>query len=580
MQKKRDDECVPCRPMRANQKKNDKSKTRSLSEKLHGEILSASEAAAAAAAAAAATSELAEVTVGTLSTATAARTAATTAAVGRLTGNGLQKAGNLLVGLLKKLKKLANDTTVTPVEKGSGVTGVSGTTSTTNTVDVVVNVGGQVVVDDMGNVGDIETTSGNSGGNQNGAATVAEELQSALTLTLSAVTVNRGGGEVLVDQEVGQRVGHALGLDENEGETGTVGVENIQENRALVDVLDVLDLLGNVLRGGTNTTNGQENVVLQEVASEHLDVAGEGGGEHESLAVLNIGHVLALDDTANLGLETHVKHAVSLIEHKVLDVLEGDAATLDKIDKTSGGGNEQVAAALDLTKLGADVGTTVDDTRADPGAVRELAGLFVDLGNQLTSGSQNQRCGVSLALTAETTGGVGRDRRRTVDEGLGQNGEKETTSLSGTSLSTSHKIATAHNDRDRVLLDGGGNLVASHLDVADEVVVERGVGEGEDGLRDVVSRSLDGDVVVLLKVDTGLLLGCVVDTSAEELALDTGVGRAGNVLAVAPLAVAGATSLLATTTTSVTAVAAAVSTAAATAFLPATTTTTGWKDCC
>jgi hypothetical protein len=48
------------------------------------------------------------------------------------------------------------------------------------------------------------TSSSNSGSNENGAASVTEKLESALTLTLGTVTVNGSGGEVLVDEEVGE----------------------------------------------------------------------------------------------------------------------------------------------------------------------------------------------------------------------------------------------------------------------------------------------------------------------------------------------------------------------------------------
>jgi hypothetical protein len=68
------------------------------------------------------------------------------------------------------------------------------------------------------------------------------------------------------------------------------------------------------------------------------------------------------------------------------------------------------------------------------------------------------------------------------------------------------------------------------------MVVERGVREGGHGLGNILSGRLDWDVVVLLEVDTGLLLGWVVQ-DAKELALDAGIGRACNVLAVNPLAV-------------------------------------------
>lgn len=519
--------------------------TAAVASALGGTAEATAETTATAAAAAA---ELAEITVGiAATTAAAAGSAATTAtAEGRLAGNSLEEGRNLLVGLLQEIHKLPNDAPVSTVEKGSCDTRVTSTTSTTNTVNVVVNVGGEIVVDDVGDVGDIKTTGGNSSSHHDGAATVAEELQGTLTLALGAVSVDRCGGEVLVDEEVGERISHALGLDEDERQAAGMSVEDVEEDRALVNVLDKLDLLRDVLGGRTNAADGKEDVVLEEVAGEHLDVAGEGGREHESLAVGDHGHVLTLDNAANLGLETHVKHAVSLVEDEVLDVAEGDAASLYEVHQSAGGSNKKIAAALDLAELGANIGTTVDDARADPGAVGKLAGLIVDLRNQLAGGGQNQRGGVGLALATKLASSAGRDSRRTVEEGLREDGEEETTGLARTSLGTGHEVAAAHHDGDGVLLDRSGHLVVSQLDVAAQVLVQRGGGELVDRLRDIVAGSLNGDVVVLLEVDTGVLLRRVV-RGAEELALDAGVSRARDVLAVAPLSVARATGRAAVT---------------------------------
>jgi hypothetical protein len=71
------------------------------------------------------------------------------------------------------------------------------------------------------------------------------------------------------------------------------------------------------------------------------------------------------------------------------------------------------------------------------------------------------------------------------------------------------------------------------------VIVERGVFEGVDGFRDVVTAGLHGDVIVVGEVDTGLLL-CGVVGNAKKLTLQTSVGRAGDVLAIAPLSISGA----------------------------------------
>jgi hypothetical protein len=279
-----------------------------------------------------------------------------------------------------------------------------------------------------------------------------------------------------------------------------------------------------------------------------------------------------------LGLETHVQHTISLIEDEVLDVAKGDTATLDQVDETTWGGDKEIATALDLAKLGTDIGTTVDDTWSNPRSVGELAGLLENLGNQLTGGSQDQRCWVSLALTAEVATCTGWGWGWTVDESLRQDGEEETTSLSRTSLGTSHQIATTHDNWDGVLLDWGWDLVVGEFDVADEMVIKGRVGELEDWLGHIVSGGLNWDIIVLLEVDTSLLLGWVVGNT-EELALNTGVGWARNVLAIPPLSVttaAGGDS--ATTTGGRVAVCVGVEVAAAGAGVLPSAATTGRRS--
>jgi hypothetical protein len=60
---------------------------------------------------------------------------------------------------------------------------------------------------------------------------------------LSTIAMDGGGWEVLVDQEIRERVCHTLGLDEDQCKTCTMSVENIKKDRALVHVLDIFNLL-------------------------------------------------------------------------------------------------------------------------------------------------------------------------------------------------------------------------------------------------------------------------------------------------------------------------------------------------
>lgn len=267
-------------------------------------------------------------------------------------GDSLQPGGDLLVRLTKKLDEFSDDVLVTPVEEGSRDTGVAGTSGTTNSVDIVVDVTRKIVVNDMGDVGNIKTTSSDGGGNHDRGATGSEGLESHLTLALSAVTMDGGRGKVVAHEEIAEHVGHALGLDEDKGEAQLAGRltlrgEDIEEDTALVVILDVFDLLGDVLAGGADTADTEEDVILQKVLGKDLDVAGERGGKHEGLTLVDTRHVLALNNAADLGLETHIKHAIGLVKYEVLDVGEADTSTLNEVDKPTRSGAQEVTAPLD-----------------------------------------------------------------------------------------------------------------------------------------------------------------------------------------------------------------------------------------
>jgi hypothetical protein len=408
-----------------------------------------------------------------------------------------------LVSLLEQVDQVTTDGEVTPVEEGSRGTGVTGTTSTTNSVGVLGNVRGQVVKDDVSDIGNVETTGGNSSGNKDGATAGTEAIESGLTLTLGTVTVDSGGAVALRAKEITKLVGHTLGLDEDKDETSRrLGEEKVKEQGSLVVVVDILDTLGDVLGSRSNTSDGKENVLLQEHSGQTLDLLGEGGGEHKGLSALNSGHILSLNDPPDLRLETHVQHPIGLVEDKELDVGERNLAALDQVDETTRSGGKQVTAAVESADLGSDIGSTVHDGGTDPGSVGKLPSLLVDLRDQLTGRSKNKGGRISLARPAKAIGSVVRRRsRRTLSESGRKDGEEESTSLSGTGLSTSHQITTTGDDGDRVLLDGRRGSVTRVRNVLEQNRVD-GLGESENWLGDIGTSSLDRDIGVTVKVNT------------------------------------------------------------------------------
>ena len=64
---------------------------------------------------------------------------------------------------------------------------------------------------------------------------------------------------------------------------------------------------------------------------QHLDLLGEGGGEHEGLPLAGGRHVVLLHDAADLGLEPHVQHPVGLVQAEVPAELQRDLACSQEV---------------------------------------------------------------------------------------------------------------------------------------------------------------------------------------------------------------------------------------------------------
>lgn len=106
------------------------------------------------------------------------------------------------MGLLKKLKKISNNAAIATVEERSRHASVASTSSTTNAVHVVINISWEIIVDNMGDIGDIQTSSSDRSSDQDRAAPVTEHFESTLALTLRTVTMNRCRGERLINEKV------------------------------------------------------------------------------------------------------------------------------------------------------------------------------------------------------------------------------------------------------------------------------------------------------------------------------------------------------------------------------------------
>ena len=210
---------------------------------------------------------------------------------------------------------------------------------------------------------------------------------------------------------------------------------------------------------------------------------------------LTLGRRLA-DNTANGGQKAHVEHAVGLVEHQHLNLVQVASALLDQIDQTARRGDQNVAAVLECRGLRLVAHTAHDGHGNMAGDVGDLARDLVDLLGKLARRGDDEHhraAAVALGLfsTATTvaaaalTYGFGRSDVLQIVHGRQQKGGR----LAGAGLSSGKQVAALKHHGDRAGLNGRRRRVAQVLDSTKHLVGKaqlvkggQALGSGLDGL--------------------------------------------------------------------------------------------------
>jgi len=188
-------------------------------------------------------------------------------------------------------------------------------------VRVVLDVSGGVVVDDVRHRGHVDAAAEHVGADDDRDAPALEVPERALALALVLVAVDRGGGAAEVVQVRLECVCGALSVDKDDGLAGD-RLEQLDARAGLLAPVHVHDLLGDRGGGAADAPHLEHHRLVEEGLGDAHDRARERGGEHHRLAALRPRrrHVGALDDVADLRLESHVEHPVRLIEDQEADL--------------------------------------------------------------------------------------------------------------------------------------------------------------------------------------------------------------------------------------------------------------------
>ncbi len=358
------------------------------------------------------------------------------------------------------------------------------------------------------------TTRGHVSGHHNGTLVSLELVEDPITLVLLLVAVNGEGGPSVLAKESGNIVSYTLGANKDEDLVLLVLHDLLEVLDHLVALLhvgaDFNDLSNSVVGSEVHGTNVDLNEVMEEVGSHSADLLGPGSRPHQSLA---IGANL-LKNFANLGLETHVEHTISLIENKIGDTAQVGLASLDHINQTAGSGDTDLDTAGKITNLRALGDTTVNAGVANAGRTAELGDFLLNLNSKFSGRSENKNNG-TIAGGKE---GLGVD----VDDG----GKTVSKSLAGTSLGNTDDIATGKSHRPALGLNGSGSREALRLDLIHNVAGEASLVKGLDGSGDVATSDSH---LVLCAESSDIGLGAVLNLAVDLVEIFLELGHGGNI---------------------------------------------------
>ena len=139
---------------------------------------------------------------------------------------------------------------VLPVDKSDRGTSCAGTAGAADAVQVGLLIVRAFVVDDVGDVVDIDTAGGDIGADENVDLAVAECTKSLLASTLAEVTVNGADSEATLGELITDLLRLALGAREDHHEFAAVRLQNACDQFDLVHWVSAPHVLLDRIDGG------------------------------------------------------------------------------------------------------------------------------------------------------------------------------------------------------------------------------------------------------------------------------------------------------------------------------------------
>mmetsp|Transcript_46371 Transcript_46371/g.91479 ORF Transcript_46371/g.91479 Transcript_46371/m.91479 type:complete len:468 (-) Transcript_46371:756-2159(-) len=326
------------------------------------------------------------------------------------------------------------------------------TSATADSMQVVLDRRRQVVVDDQGNLLDIDSSGKQIRCDQHTGGPGPELPHDQLALLLRELGVHGGDSKILLVHVLGQVVDLLSGVAINDGLCDCDSLVKVAQSFKLPLLLLHSHVeLTDTLKGQFVPLDENSDRVPHEFRRQLEDIVGHGSTEQGDLHRLG----KSPEDVVDLVLEPSGEHFVRLVQNEELDVVEDQILSLDHVKNTTGGSDNEMDAGSQLGNVVTDLSSSHAGVALDLEVVSKRDDDFLDLKRQLARGSEDQ----------------GLASHNLIVNAL-ENRDGERGRLSGSRLSLTDGVPFVEDRLDASLLNGRGLLKTVRVDSSQKFLAE------------------------------------------------------------------------------------------------------------
>ena len=353
---------------------------------------------------------------------------------------------------------------------------LAGAARTANAMDVVGGLLGNIEVDDVAHIGNVDAAREDVGCHENLDAAVTECREGALALALAAIAVDGLARKAAARKATHAGVGAALGAHEHDHALRALFLEDLGQKTVLLVHRDGHHVLVDGIGSGSDRGDLHASGLMDQIGNGAHALLVERGREQKRLTLL----AALAHNSAHLGQKAHIEHAVGLVQHEHAHLVEVRGALLGQVHQASRRRHQNVAAAGERLLLRTVAQTAHDGHGRMTGALGNGGAHLVDLLGELArrSDDEHQRAAAASGV-ATATATVALFRRGHHVAQLRHGGQQEGCRLAGARLRCGQDVAAGKHLGDRGCLHGRRGFVAH---VGDGL--HHGVGKTEVGKAD------------------------------------------------------------------------------------------------